>query len=63
MKKEMTRKKALLIIKLSIVLAIALLVVLFSIIIAQTVEINNLQNEIDTTNQTYQSQVENHDEK
>ncbi len=63
MKKEMTRKKALLIIKLSIVLAIALLVVLFSIIIAQTVKINNLQNEIDATNQTYQSQVENHDEK
>lgn len=48
MEKEKKRKKAILIVKITIALAIFSLVVLFSIIIAQTIIINQLQNEINS---------------
>lgn len=50
MKENQKRRKALLIIKITIVVSISLLVILFSIIIAQTVKINRLQNEINNQN-------------
>jgi hypothetical protein len=53
MGKEQKRKKALLIIKITAVISVLLLVALFSIIIAQTVKINRLQNEIDNQNIYY----------
>lgn len=48
MQKEKGRKKALLMIKITIVIAIFLLITLFSIIIAQTVQINRLRDKIDS---------------
>jgi lipopolysaccharide/colanic/teichoic acid biosynthesis glycosyltransferase len=48
MKEEQKRKKALLIVKIVMASAILLIIALFSIIIAQTVEINDLQNQIYT---------------
>lgn len=56
MKKELTRKKAILLIKITVVVAVLLLVVLFSIIIAQTVEMRRLQNEIENQS-VYYSEV------
>ena len=48
-------KKKLLIAKIVIVLSIVLLISLFCVVIAQTVKVNRLSEELEKQNQTYKS--------
>lgn len=52
--KKQTKKK--LWTKILIVLGFALILALFCVVIAQTVKINRLQNELKKANETYQSE-------
>ena len=48
-------KKKMLVAKIIIILSTLLLISLFCVVIAQTVKVNNLSDELDKQNRTYQS--------
>lgn len=54
---ENKRRKKKLILKIAIIIALALMFALFCVVIAQTVRISKLNNEIEKINQTYHSQT------